>query len=74
MGSEAANAMYFSYGENFSETLPVPSPMAPLSSGRMLLLEVEKFVLVLLSCCEQNLFCEMQTESELSCCSQKWTF
>jgi len=59
-GSEAANAMHFSYGGNFSETLPVPSLKPPLRSGRMLLLKAEEIVPVLLS----HLFCEMQMESK----------
>ena len=66
--------MHFSYGGNFSETLPVPSLKPPLGSRRILLLKVEKFVLVLLSHREQNLFCETQTESELSYRFQKCTF
>lgn len=54
--------------------LPIPSLKPPLRSGRILLLKAEKIVLVFLSHHEQNLFCEAQTESELSYCSPKCTF
>lgn len=66
--------MYFSCGGSFSETLPTLLLKPSHRSGRILLLAVEKFVLVLLRHHEQNLFCETQTESELSYCSQKCTF
>lgn len=53
----------------FGETLPI-CPWYLLSG----LMKVEKFALVLLSRHQQNLFCGMQADSELSYCSQNCTF